>query len=152
VIFAREQYSASLVAEMRPLWETHYAETHDDKYGPLDPDMSFYEKAQGILRIFTARRDGVLVGYQVYFVMNDPHSRASVQAVQDILFVHPSARGTDGYRFMKWCVAELEREGVDVIHQRIPARHDFGHILERMGFELSDLTYAKRVRRLQEVA
>ena len=151
--FAREAYSAGLVEEMRPLWVSHYAETHDEMYGQLNPDLGFYERAVPIMRIFTARDDaGELHGYQVFFVMNDPHSRDSVQAVQDILYLCRSAReGLAGYRFIKWCAEQLEAEGVDVIHQRIAAKHDFGPVLERMGFELEDLTYSKRCKKLAEV-
>jgi hypothetical protein len=151
VKFAREAYSAGLVEEMRPLWISHYAETHDEMYGQLNPDLGFYERASPIMRIFTARDDaGELQGYQVFFVMNDPHSRDSVQAVQDILYLCRSAReGLTGYKFIRWCMEQLT--DVDVIHQRIPAKSDVGPVLERMGFELEDLTYSRRVRKLVEV-
>ena len=152
--FAREEYSLQLVSDMMPLWKSHYAETHDEMYGPLNPDLGFYEKAQGIMRIFTVRDDaGSLHGYQVFFVMNDPHSMGIVQAVQDILYLcKDSRKGLAGYKFIKWCSEQLEAEGVDLIQQRISARHDFGPVLQRMGFELEDLTYTKRLVRSKRLA
>ena len=144
--FAREYYSPQLISDMLPLWKSHYIETHDEMYGPLDPDLGFYERAAGMLRVFTVRDfDDALQGYQVFFVANDPHSMTNVQAVQDILYLAAEARkGLTGYKFIKWCMEQLEAEGVDVIHQRISAHHDFGPVLERMGFTLEDLTYSRR--------
>lgn len=151
--FARESYSLKLMREMLPLWKDHYNETHDANYGPLDPDLGFYQNVAQMLRIFTVRIDEQLCGYQVFFVSPDPHSMEQIQAVQDILFLCRTARvGLAGYKFIKWCVEQLEAEGVDLISQRISARNDFGPVLERMGFELEDLTFSKRVKKLVEVA
>lgn len=151
--FQREQYSNELVQEMMPLWHAHHAETSDILYGPLDPDMRSYELSAlaGLIRIYTVRVAGKLQGYQVFFVSHHPHSKESIQAIQDILFIHPSVRkGLIGYRFIRWCGNQLQNEGVNIVHQRISARNDFGRILTRMGYVLEDLTYSKRLT--QEVA
>lgn len=148
--FSREEYSLELLAEMLPLWKEHHAETANALYGPLDPDIELYEQVaeSGKLRIFTARRwNGMsieLCGYQVFMVASDIHSRRRTQAIQDILFMTEDARkGMTGYLFIKWCLEQLESEGVDVVHQRISARNDFGKVLERLGYALEDLTYSK---------
>lgn len=149
--FARENYSTELIAEMVPLWKEHYSEIADPIYQKLNPDLGIYKTCneRGVLRIFTARQKNSLIGYQVFFVGPHPHHRESIQAQQDILFVSPSARvGLNGYRFIKWCADELRKEGVQIVHQRISAHHDFGPMLKRMGYELEDLTYSKQ---LQEV-
>lgn len=144
--FAREPYSPQLVSEMVPLWKEHYNETASENYGALDPDLNIYIALdmQGALRIFTARDESGLVGYQVFFVTKHLHHRESMQAQQDILFLSRSVRvGFNGYRFIKFCVDELVKEGIKVIHQRISARHDFGKLFERLGFKLEDLTYSR---------
>lgn len=143
--YAREPYSVGLVEEMKPLLRKHHAEIANGLYGEFNPDISFYEAAQHMLRIFTMRHEDRLIGYQIYFILGDPHSVGRVQAVQDVLFVEKQARqGMAGYRFMNWCVVQL-REEVDVIVQRISARNDFGKLFERMGFVLEDLNYALEV-------
>ena len=146
--FAREEYSPALIAEMMPLWKAHHAEVANKFYGPLLPDLEVYFKAAqaGMLRIFTVRDwKQNLHGYQVYFVNNHQHSKEMKHAVQDILYLCPENRkGLEGYKFVKWCVSKLRPE-VAVIHQRISARHDFGKLLERMGFALEDLTYSLKV-------
>lgn len=152
MIFACEPISDALIAEMIPLWEMHYQELHDQFYGPLNPNVEVYKKMSesDSLRIFTVREQAWLYGYQIFFVGTHPHSQQSTEATQDILYMHPITRkGMAGIQFLKWCCDYLKNEGVDVMHQRISAKNNFGKIFERMGFELADLTYS---RRLQEVA
>lgn len=143
--YAREPYSVGLVEEMKPLLRKHHAEIANGLYGEFNPDISFYEAAQHMLRIFTMRHEDRLIGYQIYFILGDPHSFGRVQAVQDVLYLEPESRkGLIAYRFMKWCVDQLRGE-VNVIAQRISARNDFGNLFRRMGFVLEDLTYAMEV-------
>lgn len=144
---ALEPYSENLIAEMRPLWDAHHTEIPQLGIG-FDPDLRSYNlmAKTGAIRIFTARLAEMLVGYQVYFVGYHPHRRGSFEATQDVLYLDPEVRqGLAGYKFVKWCDKQLEKEGVKVIHHPIDARHDFGPVLERMGFELTDLTYSRRV-------
>lgn len=143
--YRREQYSAGLFEEISPLLLEHHREIADKFYGPFNPDVVFYEKAAWMTRIFTMREEKTLVGYQIYFILGDPHSLGRIQAVQDVLYVKPEyRRGMTAYRFMNWCVLQLKEEA-DVIVQRISARNDFGRLFERMGFELEDLTYCLEV-------
>lgn len=143
--YARESYSVALWHEMKPMLHAHHAELSTKVKGPFDPNVAFYKTAEHMLRIFTMRKDERLVGYQIYFILGDPHSFGRVQAVQDILYVEPASRqGMAAYKFMNWCVLQLKEEA-DVIVQRISARHDFGKLFERMGFQLEDLTYCMEV-------
>lgn len=148
LVFAHELYSAELVEEMLPLWKAHNDEVPGIKDIPLEPNLSVYEDMDraGILRIFTVRDNVSLHGYQVMMVSAHPHSKNSIQAVQDILYICPAARkGMTGYRFIKWCCDQLRNEGVQVVYQYIDARNDFGHLLERIGYRLQDLSYARRL-------
>lgn len=146
--FQREPYSEALTGEMRPLWQRHFEETAAFQHIPLNPKLSIYHACAkvGSLRIYTARMSGSLCGYQIFFVSPHPHSQQSIQAVQDILYLDQDLRmGLAGYRFLKWCVNELKAEKVQVIHQRISAKKDFGRMFERMGFHLEDLVYSLEV-------
>ena len=147
-MFTREEYSENLITEMLPLFIEHHEEIRGLKNVPIDPNFRMYEDCAkaGILRIYTVRVGPNLCGYQVFMVMNHPHSKHSLQANQDILFLTRRARlGFAGYRFIKWCGEQLKAEGVKVIHQHISARNDFGRLLERMGYHLEDLVYAMEV-------
>jgi hypothetical protein len=73
---------------------THYADI------PLDPDIDTYNTMEviGALRCFTAREQGRLVGYAVFFIRHNLHYRSSLQAMQDVLFVLPEHRGRVGHQ------------------------------------------------------
>lgn len=152
MIFKRQAYSQKLIDEMMPLWEAHQLETANKFYGPLDPNFEVYAQceANGLLRIYTARQGGELAGYQIFVVSEHPHSKDMVVATQDILYLRPAyRRGLTGFNFMKWCMNELTNDGVHIMHQVVPARLNLGGLFERLGFELEDVNFSKR---LQEVS
>jgi GNAT superfamily N-acetyltransferase len=93
--FARESV-ADVMDEIRPLLEQHWKEIAHYPDIPLDPDYGRYRTLEtlGLLRIFTARHDGQLVGYAIYAVNFSLHYRNSRQAQQDVLFVLPAYRRT----------------------------------------------------------
>lgn len=160
--FAPERLTAEFMAEAWPLLEKHRREVARYQDIELNPDMAVYQAAvnAGIVRLFTARHyfpaplkeapdmymaGQRLVGYALFFVRPNPHYAQSVQAVQDVIFLDKSMRGVDGWQFIKYCDHALAAEGVDVIYHHVKAKHNFGHILERMGYELVDHIYARRV-------
>jgi hypothetical protein len=134
--------------EAMPLLRAHWAEVSHFHDIPLEPDESLYAATQaaGFLRFYSARdTEGSLQGYALFFVRANPHYRSSVQASNDVVFLSKSMRGMAGWKFLKWCDATLAAEGVDAIYWHIKALHDFGLILERMGYALVDQIYARRV-------
>lgn len=144
--FQREKASLVLT-EVRPLLEMHWAEIAAYKDIPLEPDLEAYARIDesGGLRVFTARDEAnTLIGYNIFFVHRNLHYKSSLQANQDILYIHPDKRGF-GMRFILWCDKELKTEGVQVVYHHVKAKHDFGPMLERMGYNLVDKIYAKRL-------
>jgi hypothetical protein len=161
--FAREPLTDALWDEAMPLLEAHWREISAFQDIPLEPDRETYAASEqaGVLRCFTARDNAAaqwmistagvyplpspLVGYALYFVRPNPHYKSSVQAAQDVIYLDPSVRGGTGYKFIVWCDAQLAAEGVQITYHHIKAKHDFGRLLERQGYELVDLIYAKRL-------
>lgn len=143
----REPLTDALWDEAMPLLEAHWREIAHFPDIPLDPDRAVYAacEAAGILRCFTVRSDGALAGYALFTVRRNPHYRSSMQASQDVIYIAPTARGGAGYRFIRWCDEQLAAEGIQVVYHHIKAAHNFGPMLERMGYELVDLIYAKRL-------
>ena len=130
-----------------PLLEKHWSEIAHFKDVKLDPDWEQYERLEqaGVLRVFVARdHAGIMVGYAVYFVRHNPHYRQSLQALQDILFIDPTRRGF-GAKFILWCDEQLRSEGVQATYHHVKAKHNFGAMLERLGYQLVDLIYARRL-------
>jgi GNAT superfamily N-acetyltransferase len=136
---------ANVLGELKPLLERHYREIAHYQDIPLDPDYGFYADAPHI-RMFTVRDEGKLIGYGLFHVSRNKHYMGSLQAVQDILFILPEYRGTvTGPRLIRYCDEQLRAEGCQVVYQHVKTAHNFGPLLERQGYELVDLIYAKRL-------
>ncbi len=88
-----------------------------------------------------------LLGYAVFFVGTNPHYRSSLQAVQDVLYLHPDMRrGRTAVNLIRFSEAELKREGVQVIYQHVKLAHPaLGILLAREGYEHIEHIYAKRI-------
>lgn len=132
--------------EIKPLLIEHYNEIAKYKDIPLAPDWLTYKKLDelGMLKIFTYRESGVLIGYAIYVVKNHLHYSTCLVAQQDILFITKNKRG-HGAKFILWCDKQLKDMGVQLTMHHVKSDHNFGGMLERMGYELMDLIYTKRL-------
>lgn len=150
--FQRETLTHSLYEEMKPLLEKHFHEIAHYQDIPLDPAIDQYlmlEKC-GALRVYTCRalvdKIETLVGYCLFFVKANLHYKTSLQAAQDILFVHPSFRNIGfGEKFLSYCDDELQKERVQVVYHHVKQAHNFGPLLEKLGYALVDLIYGRRL-------
>lgn len=145
--FSRES-SATVIDEIKSLLEAHYAEIAHYSDIPIGCDYDSYltMEANGKLRIYTIRLDGALVGYAIFKVATSLHYRTSLQAQQDVLYLDPTYRkGRIGMRFIQFCDGQLQAEGVQVVYQHVKAKHNFGPMLERLGYELIDHLYGRRL-------
>lgn len=145
IVFAVEPLE-KVQEQIFPLLQMHYKEISAFQDIPLDPDWDRYKKMEelGILVIFTAREEGELIGYNVFFVNTNGHYKGSLQANQDVVFINPKKRGF-GKLFLNWCDEQLKTLGVQVCYHHIKAKHNFGAMLESLGYELVDLIYARRL-------
>ena len=143
--FRRENISA-LFEEAVPLMVKHYKEIAHYKDIELEPDWDAYNKAEEIdaVRVYTIRDDGQMIGYAIFFFHTNYHYRKSLQAYQDLIFIDPKHRGP-GYKFIKWIDGQLKAEGIQIVYHHVKATKDFGPMLERIGYELVDKIYARRL-------
>jgi GNAT superfamily N-acetyltransferase len=149
VAFQREQ-AAALWDEILPLLEAHWREITHYPDIALDVDRALYEKldSMGMLRCFTARVDGRLVGYAAYLVKANLHYRQSLQANQDVLYLAPEYRRSRiGSHMLLYADEQLRAEGVQVVYQHTKLAHDIGPVLQRLGYEPVETIYAKRLDR-----
>lgn len=147
LVFARESYEVfANLPVFKFLLKEHWSEIAHYPDIPLAPDWETYCKAEaiGALRVYVARAESAPVGYAIFFVRPHLHYKTSIQAQQDVLFVAKEHRGF-GAKFLQWCDEQLRAEGVQVILHHVKAAHDFGPLLKRLGYELVDLVYARRV-------
>jgi hypothetical protein len=145
IIFAREHLTDSLIAEAMPLLEAHHKEIAWQGV-PLDVNFEEYKAvgAAGFLRVYTARENGELAGYAGFYVRHHPHSRQTIQALADIIYITPTKRGF-GKKFILWIDSQLFAEGVSVIYHSVTTKFDFSHLLERMGYTIDSTLYVRRL-------
>jgi GNAT superfamily N-acetyltransferase len=158
--FQRER-AHELLEEARPLYEAHYDEIAFYKDIPLIVNEVEYMRLEetGVLRCYTARHNGDLVGYCVFRVGANVRYSTSIQANQDILYVDKSKRGAlIGKRLIEYCHERLKQEGVQLVTQHskvspevkalmaeMKDRKDVGRLFELLGYDLIDFVYATRL-------
>lgn len=149
MITLQRERSSDLWPEIMPLLIEHKDEIAHYQNIELDPDQLAYDQCEmmGMLRCYTARLNGVLVGYACFFVKHNMHYSKSLQAVQDVLFVtKPHRHGRVGYRLIKFSEEQLQSEGVQVVYQHLKCnRPETIMLFHKMGYEDIDLIVAKRL-------
>lgn len=139
--------------EIMPLLELHYQEfaAHKDHI-KLAPDWPRYQQMEflGKLVIFTARADGVLVGYAAFFLDTLMHYKDTRVAFNDAMYLHPDRRSGLGaitlIRLIKFSESELRKiagEEKMRILWFIKKNHDFSHVLHHMGYVDEEVTVGK---------
>ena len=149
ITYQVEILNYDLIAEVTPILIEHYHEIAHYKDIKLDVDWDRYLMIQdkGLLRIITARDDEQLIGYVSWYLAWNPHYSQSLQASQDVLYLHPDHRkGRTGIRLIKFCEDVLRNEGVQVIYQHAKIDHPvLGKLLTLMGYKPVDTIYARRL-------
>lgn len=150
--FKRERV-ADLWGELEPLAALHKQEfPRYADYG-LNIDHFAYEAMDdaGVLRMFTARVDGKLVGYCSMIVRAHPHLMGSLQALEDVLYVAKEHRhGLFGINFIKAVDEALKAEGVQEVARCTQTPHEdatptHGRLLEHLGYYEKSVNYARRL-------
>lgn len=146
MITVQREQIADIRAELEPLLVAHWREIAHYQDILLEPDWAFYCSSP-FLRCFTVRMEGVLVGYLITGVAKNKHYMSSLQAMQDILFVHPDHRGSDlGRTLLRYHLQQMTQEKVQVDYQHVKRSHPaLGLLLESAGYEPVEIIYAKRL-------
>lgn len=145
-IFAREDLTPELIAEITPLLMAHYAEVSGDLDIPLDPrwDLYFGMQDGGKLLIYTSRILGRLVGYNAFFKDQHMHYVTLVHSANDVIFIDKAERGF-GRQFIRWCVDQVRDSGARMMSFHVKLSHDWSHILAEMGFTAREVVWVKRL-------
>ena len=148
--YAVETYD-DVIDEIKPLLDLHYEEIAYWKGDiPLDPDFKVYKALSdaGVLKIYTARMGGDLIGYGIYVLRSvHPHYQTTSWLISDILFVEPRHRNWGvGSGLVGFIEQEARAIGVDVLMTGTKQGHPaLGALLSAMGHEPIDLIYGKRL-------
>lgn len=146
--FQRETFDEAY-PDAGPLLLKHWAEISSNPDIALDVDVDAYRQSEnaGMLRIYTARDEGVMVGYVAVLVHRGLHYRQSLQATQDVFYVDPAHRGRMlGFRLLRFMEDQLKAERVQIIYQHVKIKHPaLGALLERIGYTATETIYSRRI-------
>ena len=138
---------ASVKEDIQPLIKKHWELVALNQGAiKLNPDWERYAEldAAGILRIFTARDNGELVGYCVLLVNHSLHYKDHIFAINDVVFVLPDSRaGATGYHLIKYAEDHCKENGVSLLNINTKVHIPFDGLMERMDFELTERLYSK---------
>jgi GNAT superfamily N-acetyltransferase len=132
---------ADNLAELMPLYRAHYGEMQERlaREGISVPDFRmrldvYLERWRaGQLINYTARKDGVAVGYGNFYLTASMHNSEFI-AKEDAIYVTPWHRNGTGRRLAKFILADLRSRGVkklDVLAQTDPRAVK---LWQRLGF------------------
>lgn len=138
---------AKVRREIEPLLMEHWNEIALNKdIIKLNPDWREYARLDELnaLRIYTARKDGELMGYFVIMVSRSLHYKDHLFANNDIVFLtKPARKGLTGLKLVKFAIESLKAEGVTKLHINTKTHQPFDPIMERLGFEEIETVFSK---------
>ena len=145
----QQEFLHSVVEDIKPLLEEHWEEValNKDKI-KINPDWEAYFslESQGKLDIFTARDEGVLVGYFVVFVYAHILYKDHFFAKNDLIYLSPSHRkGFTGIRLIKFAEKCLKEDGVSVLVVNTKNHRPFHKVMQFLGFIPEDVEYSKYI-------
>jgi len=130
-------------ALMRADWEEINSPAKGDKF-EIDWETYLQLESMGILKVFTARDDGRLVGYFSVILSAVLHNKGSVQAVGDAFYVHKDFRkgfvGIKLFKFVESCLLEDGHRGLVVASTEA---YPLDRLLTRMGYVKAETQYYK---------
>lgn len=145
----QEESYTNIKDDIKPLIKKHWEQiaVNKDKI-KLNPDWDEYQRLYfaGILKIYTARDDGELVGYFLVAVAPHLHYKDHLFANNDIIYVKPDKRaGMTGFKLIKFAEMKLIEMGVSVININTKVHAPFDILMDRMGYNLNERLYSKYI-------
>ena len=132
MIFQRETLF-DVIEEAQPLLQLHHAEMTPHPL-VLSPRWDQYNEVerQGALVLLTARDEGKLVGYSLYFIGQHRHFDSLKVAENDLLYVAEPHRHKAAW-FLRYAEKTLKTLGVGHISYHC-GKNNLSAILERLGY------------------
>ena len=124
-------------------WNEVESDTDQIPYNP-DWDRAFALERQGILKVLSARRAGLLIGVNCFMVMDYFHSRGVLHAFNDLIYVAPHYRGIAGPMLVRHAERLLAPMGVRRIFYSAKVKTPkTGAFFEAMGYYRFEKVFAK---------
>ena len=146
IVYSEEDYE-DIVDELKGIVQSQWDELGENQEEiELDVDYDYYTQvdAQHQLVMLTARDEGLIVGYSVLILYGHQHHKDKAFAYNDLIWViKPYRNGRVGYRLIKLAETILQDYGIRYVTYNFKNRFNFGHGIERMGYQPVETVYGK---------
>lgn len=135
---------SSCLEEVKAHHVMQWAEVERAREG-LNPDYATMldREAKGSYVLFTARKDGVLVGNTGCYLYRSTHNQ-KLAAKEDTMFLVPAERkGRTAIKFFQFCERQLFSLGVEEITVSTKVTNNVHKLWERQGYEWTDRVLTK---------
>lgn len=151
ITFQLEEYSDEFKQDVSEIMQLHGDEFTYDKEakGDVDPnwDLGLLLKNMHRLYLSTARDDGRLIGYFVFYTSPMAHYKSVTAAIEDTFYLLPEYRGNKiGYNFIKYSVSQMKATGATVLRVANKVKADYRKMWERLGFEQEEIVYTQTIQ------
>lgn len=140
----------SVFSDAAPLLRRHWEETEPlPDVGPFDPDFDAYFELErrGFLAIYTARRQGALVGLNSFFVAPSITRRTIIAATSDMFIVAHSERGTwTAYKLIRGIEDGMLKRGVRLMLWSPASKYVLDPLLLRAGYVKTGGRFSKDLK------
>jgi ribosomal protein S18 acetylase RimI-like enzyme len=147
-VYERTIFTEQFWDELHPLVSAEFAEVMPAG-GSLNFDVNKFinHEKLGYLRVFTARRDGLLIGYFAAIVVLGSITCADAKTSGSVgWYVKPQYRGVVGIRLLDYAEKYLEAEGVERCGVCVMSTSNAAiRLLEHKGYSEAERTYHKRL-------
>ena len=131
--------------EITPLAELEWEESgHPTETLVIDWDTYFALEEVGRLKFFTARKEGLLIGYFVVLITSPLTTKGSLIGVYDAVYVHKDYRkSTVARRMFKFVEGCMKEDGVYRVLASSSSKNPIGKFLDRLGYSEIETKYEK---------
>lgn len=144
--FSQERLS-DVWDEVMGIAREHWYETEEYRHGQeFNPDKERYLSYSeiGFLRLYTARSQGVLIGYAVMYISPSMHTQKMI-ATEDTWFLKTDyRRGRNAIRFYNYVESQVLKHGVVEIMMSAKLVNSSGKIMEYLGYSHVANSYSKQ--------
>lgn len=149
MITYQEEAFNDVIDGLKELNLLHWEETeiHKDKV-PFDIDYEAFAQLDnvGILHLMTVRDNDKLIGYYASIVTPSLHHKGTLFAASDVIYIAKDYRDAKtGSTLISKTEESLKKLGVKVMHVTYKSDHPLDKLLNRLGFEMSEITYSKYI-------
>lgn len=131
--------------EVSPLAVLEWEESgHPTQSLVIDWDSYFRLEDSGNLKFFTARQDGLLIGYFVVLVISPLTAKGELVGYYDAVFVSKDYRKSSvGKRLFKFVEDCLKEDNIYRVIASSSKKNPIGNFLTRMGYNEIETKYEK---------